>query len=100
MEGPTPEPGYDLARDLARRERQHWDQPHQRILNAHPIPERRLQRSGWVPVVARVVWEVDGEELAETVAVAWTSRLVLVEVDSRRFGIGGAWLDPADVRRR
>ncbi|MGW8566355.1 hypothetical protein [Isoptericola sp. NPDC055881] len=45
------------------------------------------------------MWEFDGEETRETLAFAWTPRLVLVEVDSRRFGVGGAWLLPADVER-
>jgi hypothetical protein len=99
MQGPTPEPGYDLDRDQARRDAQHWDRPTQRILNAHPIPRRGLQRDCHVRVRARIVWELDGEEVAETLAFAWTPRLVAVEVDSRRFGVGGAWLLPADVER-
>lgn len=99
MQGPTPEPGYDRERDQARRQAQHWDRPLQRILNAHPIPRRGLQRDCLVKVRARVVWELDGEEVTETLATAWTPRLVLVDVDSRRFGVGGAWLLPGDVER-
>ncbi|MFB7798917.1 hypothetical protein [Isoptericola sp. NPDC056134] len=99
MHGPTPEPGYDLDADLRRREAQHWDRPLQRLLNAHPIPRRGLQHDCHDRVRARLVWELDGEEVVETLAFAWTPRLVCVEVDSRRYGVGGAWLAPADVER-
>ncbi len=100
MHGPTPEPGYDLERDLERREAQHWDRPHQLILNAHSIPAKRAQRTGWVPVRARLVWERDGEEWVDTFAFAWTARLVLVELSDPRHEIRGVWLVPQDVERR
>jgi hypothetical protein len=99
MHGPTQEPGFDLERDLARRDAQTWHGRSQRLLNAHPIPRRGLQHDCHVRVRARLVWELDGEERVETLAFAYTPRLVLVEVDSRRFGVGGAWLLPADVER-
>jgi len=35
------------------------------ILNAHKIPARRAQTSGWIDVRARLVWERDGEEFLE-----------------------------------
>ena len=46
------------------------------------------------------MWELDGEERLETVATAWTSHLVLVDVNDRRFHISAAWVAVADVRRR
>lgn len=72
----------------------------QRILNARPIPPRRSQRAGWVPVVARIVWARDGVEHLETHAFAWTSELVLVQLADPRFRFRGVWLDTVDVERR
>lgn len=80
----------------------------QRILNAHPVPERRHQHDlpTPVPVRARVVWERDGEETKAARVVA-TSRvrghapLVLVHwtPPEPRSMILGAWLVEADVER-
>lgn len=80
----------------------------QRILNAHPVPERRHQHDlpNAVPVRARVVWERDGEETKEGRVVA-TSRvrgqapLVLVHWTGAepRSQTLGAWLVEADVER-
>ncbi|WP_152190717.1 hypothetical protein [Georgenia satyanarayanai] len=71
------------------------------VLNEQRIPHRRAQRSCDlpVPVTARLVWEHDGEEHLETVAWAWTSRSVLVEVHDRRRQTIGVWLPARDVRR-
>lgn len=77
----------------------HWRRDWQRILNARPIPPRRSQRTGWVPVVARIVWERDGVERVETAAFAWTSDLVLVQLADARYRFRGVWLVPADVER-
>ncbi|WP_146252090.1 hypothetical protein [Xylanimonas oleitrophica] len=62
----------------------------QAILNAHEIPPRRTQASGWIDVRARLVWERDGEEYLETAAFAWTSRLVLVGCTARKILLGDA----------
>lgn len=72
------------------------------ILNARPIPERRLQQLGRtaIPVAVRLVWERDGEELVKTVARDWVGRDVLMDVDDRRWPTRGVWLDAGDVRRR
>src|SRR5690606_37752809 len=89
------------ARESARSRDAHHDK-RQRILNAHPIPPLRDQKAGWIHCRARVVYELDGEEWMDTVAYAWTSRLVLVQrvgLDHRWDSIG-VWLDAADVRRR
>ena len=42
-----------------------WWEGRQEILNAHPVPERRLQKTAPdpIPVRARIVWAKDGEEL-------------------------------------
>lgn len=49
---------------------------------------------------ARLVWEHDGEEFCDTVARAYTTRLVLVDVLDRRRLVHGVWLRPSDVTRR
>ncbi len=77
-----------------------WHEGVQGIVNAHDVPRRFVRARVPVPVTARVVWEVDGEEHLETVATAWTRRLVLVDVSDRRNRITAAWLELADVRRR
>jgi hypothetical protein len=52
--------------------------PGQRILNdtGARMPGHTLDPP--VPVVARIVWEDDGEEYIETVAAGWTGRNVYV----------------------
>gem|GEM_PF-929759 len=74
----------------------------QRILNERPIPPRHLQNITRmpIPVTARMVWERDGVELVDTVAVDWVGRDVLVRVTGPRRQTSGVWLDAADVRRR
>lgn len=73
----------------------------QTVLNEESIPHRRAQRSCDlpVPVTARLVWERDGVEQFDTVAWAWTSRSVLVELHDRRRQTIGVWLPAHDVRR-
>lgn len=73
----------------------------QLILNARPIPPRRLQSLGrsTIAVVVRIVWERDGEQLVSTVARDWVSRDVLVDVNDPRWPTRGVWLDAGDVRR-
>jgi hypothetical protein len=53
-----------------------------------------------VPIVARIVWEQDGEEQFETVALGWTGRNVYVRVTDPRYRLSATWLDAADVTRR
>jgi hypothetical protein len=81
-----------------------WDEHRgrwQRVVNAREIPPRRAQRDldPYVRVRVRVVWEHDGEELRETIAVAWAGRDVLVDVTDPRVHVGWVWLDAADVER-
>jgi hypothetical protein len=53
-----------------------------------------------VPVVARVVWAVDGEEHIATEAVGWTGQAVFVRLADPRCRTNAIWLDGADVERR
>lgn len=78
-----------------------WREGHQDVLNAHPVPERNTQTTAPNPVAvrARIVWAREGEELIATLAVAWTSQLVLVELADARCAVRGVWLEPADVQR-
>jgi hypothetical protein len=73
----------------------------QAILNSHPVPPRRAQEDRpEVPVLARIVWELDGEERIDTVAYAsFDDRLVLVRVEDQRAQVRGYWLDFSDVER-
>lgn len=74
----------------------------QPVLNECPIPPRRAQVSCDLPVevTARLVWARDGVQLLETVAWAWSSRSVLVELHDHRRQTIGVWLPAHDVRRR
>ena len=49
------------------------DHLRQAILNQRPIPDRRDQHAWTAPprVTARVVWEVDGDDLRVTSATHW-----------------------------
>jgi hypothetical protein len=52
-------------------------------------------------VIARVVWENDGEEHIACTAIRWTRTHVLVDLSrDRRSATIGAWLLAQDVRRR
>ena len=74
--------------------------PGQRILNAlgAQMPERTFRRPG--PVVARIVWEQDGEEQLETEVLGWTGQNVYVRLPGPRYRFTAVWLDAVDVRRR
>jgi hypothetical protein len=73
--------------------------PGQRILNdaGARMPEHTLDPP--VPVVARIVWEDDGEEYIDTDAAGWSAQLVYVRVPDRRYRLTSVWLNAADVRR-
>ncbi|MCR6649689.1 MAG: hypothetical protein NVV70_16715 [Cellulomonas sp.] len=85
-----PQPAWDEHRD-------EW----QAITNACPIPSRAAQHDLDEPATVRVhlVWERDGEDTRETIAVAWAGRSVLVSVNDRRVQVQWAWLDASDVQR-
>ena len=74
--------------------------PGQAILNSTGAREPEHTFGQPVPIVARVVWEQDGEERIDTVALGWTGRDVYVRVSDRRCRLTATWLDAADVRRR
>ncbi len=80
-----------------------WDAELQALTNAHPVPPREQQH--WTqtpaPVIARCVWERDGEQRQAGMAVAWTSHLVLVHFEREmRLQVHGAWFAIHDVKRR
>jgi hypothetical protein len=53
-----------------------------------------------VPIVARILWEQDGEEHLDTEALGWTGRDVYVRMSDTRYQLRAVWLDAADVTRR
>lgn len=83
------EPAWDTDRDL-------WEQP----TNALPIPRRFTRARDPVAVTARLVWASSGVQLVDTLAEAWTCRIVLVHVEDRRLRVKGVWVLVADVCRR
>jgi hypothetical protein len=58
--------------------------PGQRILNSAGAREPEHVLDPPVPVVARIVWAVDGEELIETVAATWSGHNVYVRLPDPR----------------
>jgi hypothetical protein len=74
--------------------------PGQRVLNdtGTRMPTRRLDPP--VLVTVRIVWEDDGEEHVDTMALGWTRRDVYVRLPDPRYQFIAVWLDAADVRRR
>jgi hypothetical protein len=73
--------------------------PGQAIINdtGARVPEHTFNQP--VPITARIVWEQDGEERFERVALGWTGRDVYVRVTDTRYQFSATWLDAADVRR-
>lgn len=81
-----------------------WHEGQVAITNTHPVPgryvdARRHAAREPLPVRARIAWAT-GDELVDTIAVAWTRDLVLVRLDDRRYPLRGVWLTVADVERR
>ncbi|OIQ94671.1 hypothetical protein GALL_233290 [mine drainage metagenome] len=65
----------------------------ERIVNAHDVPERRRQHelTTPIPVRVRLVWQRDGAEFVDTLALGWAGQLVRVQlrdVRSRAAYIG------------
>ena len=75
-----------------------WDHDRQQLRNRWAVPAR--YPGGPIPVLARLVWTLDGTEWAPGRAMGWTRRLVLVEIVDARLQINGVWLGAHDVRRR
>jgi hypothetical protein len=59
--------------------------PGQAVLNSTGArqPVHTVQQPA--PIVARIVWEDDGEELIETVAAGWSGQFVYVRLPDRRY---------------
>ena len=76
-----------------------WDQDHQKILNAHPVPPRAAQIDlvPEVPVRARIIWETDGEQYYDTTAYAYAGPLILVHIPDARIQVSGVWLAVEDA---
>jgi hypothetical protein len=74
--------------------------PGQKILNdtGARVPEHALDPP--VPIVARIVWEADGEEYIDTVPAGWSGQHVYVRLPDPRYRLTSVWLDAADVTRR
>lgn len=73
----------------------------QHILNAHDVPPGvHHDVENPIPVTVRILWERDGLEEVDTVAVEWTSRLVRVWLSDRRWQPAAVWVPAEDVRRR
>jgi hypothetical protein len=53
-----------------------------------------------VPVVVRIVWEHDGEERIDTVALGWTDKNAYIRLPDPRYRFTAVWLDASDVTRR
>ena len=53
-----------------------------------------------VPVVARIVWEHDGEEHIETVALGWIGQHAHIRRPDPRYRFTAVWLDASDFQRR
>jgi hypothetical protein len=77
-----------------------WHEGHQRILNGHDVPARFTRARVPIPVRARIEWEIDGVELIDTVATAWTHSLALVDVSDARCRFRAVWVDIGEVVRR
>lgn len=75
-----------------------WWAGHQRILNARAVPER-FTRCEPIPVRVRLRWADDGVQHVDTTATAWTTPLVLIQIDDPRSVTRGVWVPAADVTR-
>jgi hypothetical protein len=97
---PTSEHLFDTRQVESLEPKPHWEAGRQAILNSTGarIPEHTLDPP--VPVVARIVWEDDGEEYIDTVAAGWSGQNVYVRLPDRRYRLTSVWLDAADVKRR
>lgn len=79
----------------------HW----QRITNEHWPPAEVARSLKDVPgerqidIVARLVFEVDGEQHVQGRAVRWTKHHVCVWTSDGRLQVPYVWLAPSDVRR-
>lgn len=75
-----------------------WDEELVVITNSHPVPARFTRARVPIQIRARIGWD-SGPEVIETLAVAWTSQLVLVQLGDKRCQFRGVWLAASDVQR-
>lgn len=78
--------------------REHW----QALTNAREVPERRLQHelAAPIPVRVRLIWQRDGVEFLDTLAVGWAGQLVHVQLRDVRSRAAFAWVHAEHVQRR
>jgi hypothetical protein len=90
--------GDDQLQETWYAHREDW----QPITNARAIPDRRRQHelAAPIPVRVRLIWQRDGAELLDTIAVGWAGQLVHVQVRDVRVRIGFAWVHAEHVVRR
>lgn len=79
--------------------------PIQQVLNRDAPPGRRAlgPDQGRIPVTARIVWSIEGEQFLEANATRWTKTQVFVrssDISVRLAGTEGVWIPAADVTRR
>mgnify|MGYP003445444814 CR=1 FL=1 len=76
-----------------------WEAGRQGIVNSTGarVPEHTFGQP--VPVVVRIVWEHDGEEHIETVALGWTGQHAYIRLPDPRYRFTAVWLDASDVKR-
>ena len=77
-----------------------WEAGRQGILNALAAQVPRHTFGQPVPVVVRIVWEHDGEEHIETVALGWTGQHASIRLPDPRHRFTAVWLRAEDVSRR
>ena len=58
-------------------------------------PEAAAHFGQPVPVVIRIMWEHDGEEHIETVALGWTGQHAYIRLPDPRYRFTAVWLDAA-----
>lgn len=77
-----------------------WAAGRQGILNSleAQMPQQTFGQP--VPVVVRIVWEHDGEEHVETVALGGTGQHAYIRLPDPRYRFTAVWLDASDVERR
>jgi hypothetical protein len=77
----------------------------QRVLNQDGPAGRRAigPDQGRIPVTARIVWSIEGEQYLEADATRWTKTQVFVRssaISARLAGTEGVWINACDVVRR
>ena len=74
--------------------------PGQYIRNSDHAPALKRTLDPPIAVIARIDWAQDGPEVINTVALAWSGRMVqVVMIDDRHNG-PTVWIPASDVKRR